>query len=214
MKTSQSFRIYFTIKSDKEKDGKAPLYVVVTINKEKCFIALKQNGYTTTCSPGNLNTMIALVVNYYGNTDAPGRPTVYTAPANASSRTTGLLTASKVNVLGTTAMLWSVNYYDEEGRNIKTYAQHYRNATASVNNYDEVSTVYDFTDQVTSTSRKHYTNGTLGTGGALTLGLTVNTRYEYDHIGRKTKTYQQTGTAGSQEVLLSNLTYNEIGKLW
>lgn len=42
MKTSQSFRIYFTIKSDKEKDGKAPLYVVVTINKEKCFIALKQ----------------------------------------------------------------------------------------------------------------------------------------------------------------------------
>jgi hypothetical protein len=30
MKTSQSFRIYFTIKSDKEKDGKAPLYVVIT----------------------------------------------------------------------------------------------------------------------------------------------------------------------------------------
>lgn len=41
MKTSQSFRIYFTIKSEIEKDGKA-LYVVVTINKEKCFIALKQ----------------------------------------------------------------------------------------------------------------------------------------------------------------------------
>jgi RHS repeat-associated protein len=171
-------------------------------------------GYTTTCAPGNLNTMIALVVNYYGNTTAPGRPSVYTAPANASSRTTGLLTASKVNVLGTTAMLWTVNYYDDEGRNIKTYAQHYRNATASVNNYDEISTVYNFTDQVTSTSRKHYTNGTLGTGGALTLGLTVNTRYEYDHMGRKTKTYQQTGTAGSPEVWLSSLTYNEIGQLW
>lgn len=47
MKTSQSFRIYFTIKSDKEKDGKAPLYVVVTINKEKCFIALKQKMVDT-----------------------------------------------------------------------------------------------------------------------------------------------------------------------
>ncbi|MDB4920200.1 Arm DNA-binding domain-containing protein [Mucilaginibacter sp.] len=43
MKTSQSFRIYFTIKSDKKKDGKAPLYASVTVNGEKCFIALKQN---------------------------------------------------------------------------------------------------------------------------------------------------------------------------
>lgn len=42
MKTSQSFRIYFTIKSDKARDGKAPLYVSVTVNKEKSFIALKQ----------------------------------------------------------------------------------------------------------------------------------------------------------------------------
>ncbi|HAL82234.1 MAG TPA: integrase [Mucilaginibacter sp.] len=43
MKTSQSFRVYFTIKNDKETDGKAPLYACVTVNKEKCFIALKQN---------------------------------------------------------------------------------------------------------------------------------------------------------------------------
>jgi len=43
MKTSQSFRVYFTIKNDKEKDGKAPLYVCITVNKEKSLIALKQN---------------------------------------------------------------------------------------------------------------------------------------------------------------------------
>jgi hypothetical protein len=43
MRTSQSFRIYFTIKSDKAKDGKAPLYAAVTVNKEKGFIALKQD---------------------------------------------------------------------------------------------------------------------------------------------------------------------------
>ena len=42
MKTSQTFRVYFTIKSDKAKDGKAPLYAAVTVNKEKAFIALKQ----------------------------------------------------------------------------------------------------------------------------------------------------------------------------
>jgi integrase len=43
MKTSQSFRVYFTIKSDKARDGKAPLYAAVTVNKEKAFLALKQH---------------------------------------------------------------------------------------------------------------------------------------------------------------------------
>jgi hypothetical protein len=47
MKTSQSFRNYFTIKSDKEKECKAPLYVVVTINKKKCCIALKKKMVDT-----------------------------------------------------------------------------------------------------------------------------------------------------------------------
>ncbi|MEB0260701.1 MULTISPECIES: hypothetical protein [unclassified Mucilaginibacter] len=42
MKTSKSFSVYFTIKSDKAKDGKAPLYAAVTVNKEKGSIALKQ----------------------------------------------------------------------------------------------------------------------------------------------------------------------------
>ncbi|MDN3581378.1 site-specific integrase [Mucilaginibacter flavus] len=42
MKTSQTFRVYFTIKSDKAKDGKAPLYAAITVNKEKAFVALKQ----------------------------------------------------------------------------------------------------------------------------------------------------------------------------
>ncbi|QQL50256.1 site-specific integrase [Mucilaginibacter ginkgonis] len=42
MKTSNSFRVYFTIKSDKARNGKAPLYVSVTVNKEKAYIALKE----------------------------------------------------------------------------------------------------------------------------------------------------------------------------
>jgi hypothetical protein len=163
-------------------------------------------GYTTTCSPGNLNTMKALVVNYYGNTAAPERPAAYTAPANASSRTTGLLTASKVNVLGTTAMLWSINYYDDEGRNVKTYKQHYLNAANHVNNYDEISTDYDFLDQVLTTTRNHYANGVTG-------ALMVKNRYEYDHMGRKLSSYQQTGNTGSPEVLIAATGYNEIGQL-
>lgn len=42
MKTSQSFRVHYTIRSDKAKDGKAPIYACVTVNKQRCYIALKQ----------------------------------------------------------------------------------------------------------------------------------------------------------------------------
>jgi len=42
MKTSQSFGVYFTIKKEKAREGKTPVYACVTVNKDKCFIALKR----------------------------------------------------------------------------------------------------------------------------------------------------------------------------
>jgi site-specific recombinase XerD len=42
MKTSQSFGVYFTIKKEKAKDGKTNVYACITVNKEKCFAALKE----------------------------------------------------------------------------------------------------------------------------------------------------------------------------
>jgi integrase len=42
MKTSQSFGVFFTIKKEKAKDGKTVVYACVTVNKERCFVALKQ----------------------------------------------------------------------------------------------------------------------------------------------------------------------------
>ncbi len=43
MQTSQSFGIHFTTRPDKEKDGKEPIYACVTVNKQRAYIALKQN---------------------------------------------------------------------------------------------------------------------------------------------------------------------------
>jgi site-specific recombinase XerD len=43
MKTTQSFRIHFVVRAYLAKDGKAPIYVAVTVNKEKCLIGLKKN---------------------------------------------------------------------------------------------------------------------------------------------------------------------------
>ena len=42
MKTSQSFGVHFTIRADKEKEGNAPVYACITVNKKRCYIALKQ----------------------------------------------------------------------------------------------------------------------------------------------------------------------------
>ncbi|MDB4920223.1 MAG: integrase [Mucilaginibacter sp.] len=43
MKTTQSFGIDFTIRSDKKKDGKSPIYACITVNSKKCFFAVKQS---------------------------------------------------------------------------------------------------------------------------------------------------------------------------
>lgn len=43
MKTAQTFRIHFVLRAYLAKEGKAPLYVAVTVNKEKCLIGLKQS---------------------------------------------------------------------------------------------------------------------------------------------------------------------------
>ncbi|MDB5135616.1 MAG: integrase [Mucilaginibacter sp.] len=42
MKTVNSFGIYFTLKPEKEKDGKAPLYLCITVNGKRAYIALQQ----------------------------------------------------------------------------------------------------------------------------------------------------------------------------
>ena len=42
MRTSQSFGIHFTIRADKMRDGKAPVYACVTVNRKRGYIALKQ----------------------------------------------------------------------------------------------------------------------------------------------------------------------------
>jgi integrase len=43
MQTSQSFGIHFTNRPDKSKDGKEPIYACVTVNRQRAYIALKQN---------------------------------------------------------------------------------------------------------------------------------------------------------------------------
>lgn len=84
------------------------------------------------------------------------------------------------------------------------YKQHYLSGSVNVANYDEITNVYNFAgDLLTSTRLRH----------TLTGNTLIATRYEYDHGGGKTKTWEKIGDDNSAEVLLSELSYNELGQL-
>ena len=169
--------------------------------------AANPTGYVVSSYPA-LTT--ALTISYYDDYNFAALPTQYSAPAGYSIQTSGLPTATKTNILGTSNMLWSVIYYDGLGRVIQIYKQHNQGGGATLNavNYDVVAMTYDFTNVVLTTNRKHYNAAISTTAPAVTIANT----YSYDHMGRKTQTFEQIN--GGTNVLLSKLTYNEIGQLW
>ena len=171
-------------------------------------------GYTISSYPA-LSSY--LTINYYDDysfANITGLPGAFNAaPAGASAMTRGLLTASKINILGSNNMLWAVNYYDDLGRNILIYKQHYLGGgTPNAANYDVVASTYNFNNQVTTNTRQHFTSA-----NTTVAKVTVSNRYIYDHMGRKLKTWEQIQN-GTQEAdtrtLVSQLDYNELGQLW
>ncbi|CAH0313175.1 tRNA nuclease WapA [Pedobacter sp. Bi36] len=93
-------------------------------------------------------------------------------------------------------MLLTVNYYDLEGRVVQRKSDHHMNGT------DVVDNTYNFSGELTASTRTHTANGT---------ATTIGNRYEYDHMGRKIATFENINSQG--EVALNHLEYNEIGQL-
>ncbi|MGF7076203.1 DUF6443 domain-containing protein [Mucilaginibacter sp. 3215] len=174
--------------------------------------------YTSSAYPQTGST--PLVINYYDDYSAiPGRPGIYT-PAIYSSQTKGLLTASRTSVLSAPAVqLLTVHWYDDKGRETGTFSQHYKAGQNTIRNYDAVTTTYNFTNAVTTSTRKHYIYDVNQT--AAQLKLTIWNSYLYDHMGRKSKTWEQitnadgvNNLAPDTKTLISKLDYNEIGQVW
>ncbi|WP_342331388.1 DUF6443 domain-containing protein [Pedobacter sp. FW305-3-2-15-E-R2A2] len=150
-------------------------------------------GYTANTYPTSLSQV--LLISYYDNYTIPDKTGTYDATQTVTSRTQGLATGTKVNILGTGTMLLTVNYYDERGRLKESISDHHLSGT------DRVVNTWDFTGDLTASVRTHSSSG-----GSVTVAM----RYEYDHSGRKTKTYQKINT--DAEVLLSEVGYNELGQ--
>jgi len=164
-------------------------------------------AYTNTACPTS-GVYTYLTVNYYDSYNIPGLPSTYNRISSYSNMLKGLPTATLTNVLGTAHQLWTVMYYDNEGRVVKTFAQHYKGGVLDTLNYDETETTYSFVGEVMTNTRRHFVSGT--------EQLYVANAYTYDHVGRKLQSSQKTGTnaaTGNPTVVLSNNSYNETGQL-
>lgn len=156
----------------------------------------------------------SLVTSYYDDYNASGLPAAYRLTTGVSAVTRGLPTATAVSVLNATAdKLWTAHYYDDLGRETRTYKQHYLGGHTeySANNYDYIYQAYTFTNKVDTVIRRHYNYAHTGTPL-----VTVSNTYDYDHMDRRRhiggQLYGSDGT-GQNAVYLSLADYNELGQL-
>lgn len=169
------------------------------------------NGYTNAAWP-TTNVSATLTLDYFDKCSIPNLPAKYILASRVSKLTRGLPTVKKTSVLNTpTDQLWDAIYYDDLGRSLKSFTQHYLGGTANLNNYDATTTTYNFTNQPTTTTRQHWNT----TSTTVPLVTVANT-FLYDQVGRKIKTWEQITNGGSSpttKTLISKIDYNEIGQV-
>jgi RHS repeat-associated protein len=157
------------------------------------------DAYTSNSWPSSVTS--TLKTNFYDKYFS----TLPYSYSSGSKMTRGQLVATKTAILNNPAtMLWSQCYFDDQNRPIDMFQQHYLNGTASANNYDEISNIYDFV-ALQSSTRKHYQNGA---GNVLTLNATIADSYIYDHVGRQKQHWNKINS-GTNTLVVQN-DFNEI----
>jgi RHS repeat-associated protein len=188
--------------SSSTRDQLQTLANTQTIFFENKDAAATTNFYYSNVAMPTTNTEI-LTVSYFDDYSFNIQTKTFvpfgTYTAANTARTQGLATGSYTKVLGSNPAqyLGAVIYYDEYSRPIQSYKEQYCNGAA----WDRIDNTYNFAGELTQSVRYH-------TGPQ---NLTLQYRYEYDHMGRKTKTYFKANT--DPEVVHSDLKYNEIGQL-
>lgn len=110
----------------------------------------------------------------------------------------GMVTGTKVNVLGSNNYLYAVNLYDDKGRLIQTQMSNISGG------YDIMTTQYDFAGKTLRTHQYHFNN-------QLSKTTTVLTKMSYDHIGRLLTIVKKIN--GGQEKTIATNSYDELGNL-
>ncbi|MBT1695342.1 hypothetical protein KK083_00550 [Fulvivirgaceae bacterium PWU4] len=163
-------------------------------------------GYSNQTYPTTINEVLSVI--YYDNYDFAttqlndGRynyddGALEGLPASARTLVQGLATGGKLKVLGTANWLWTVTYYDERYNIIQNVTGNH------LSGIDRSSQRYDFPNRITHSNFIHFENDA--------REHIIAKRFLYDHAGRLLQTFHQID--GQPEVLLSELSYNELGQL-
>lgn len=144
----------------------------------------------------NFKSMVSglnYVTNNLSNTTSTGP---YDQPSTENLQVKGLVTGTKVNILGSSSYLYSATYYDTRYRVIQTIAQNHKSGT------DRISNLYDFAGRLLQTRRTYVVNG---------VTRYVQETFEYDHAGRLLTVKHSTN--GATPIMTVKNEYNELGEL-
>ncbi|MGJ1439074.1 DUF6443 domain-containing protein [Sphingobacterium siyangense] len=158
-------------------------------------------GYTNTAWPTSGIASYA-IINYYDNYNVNALPASLSYSAFAGNvkvdYPTGMATVTKTwEINNANTVLWTVNYYDRNGRCIQT------KSTNHLGGIDQVDNQFNFTGELVSAERKH--SGTAG------QAVNVKNEYTYDQNGRALTLSQKINN--QEEIKVVANTYNELGQL-
>jgi RHS repeat-associated protein len=144
-----------------------------------------------------------LITTYTGNTNyfytASNTTFPYPRSIAANYQTRGMVTGTKVNILGTANYLYAASFYDDRNRLIQTQDINFSGAK------DTLTTQYSFTDKVLATLTNH------GKGGANSLNYSILTHNFYDAAGRTTAVTKSIGSSLMDSI--GTYQYDELGRL-
>lgn len=169
-------------------------------NRDNANVGHTGTGYTNQVLPvSGIN--VYHTISYYDDYDFFGN--IFGQPNGinqvASTKTKGLITATSVNVLGSTKQLLTINYYDEESRVIQTKSENHLDGKDIINN------VWNFVGELITSTRTHSKNGNA-------VSITIVTKNRYDHMARRLATIKSVN--GQPEIVTSKLHYNDLGQLF